>query len=110
MHMNPGTEPLPMGTEETAEANMAVFVKDLDCEAAEVTSYERTPAADYGDGRYAFTLRVADDRAAFEIQMPGISLDRLRGEGDNPFACHRLYVDGNSWLWGEALGIVGEIW
>lgn len=98
-----------MATAETAEANMAVFVQDLDGEAAEVTGYERTPDADYGDGRYAFTLSVADGRT-FEIQMPGIPLEHLRGDGTDPFAYHRLYVDGNSWLWGYALATVGEVW
>ncbi|MEU6295050.1 hypothetical protein [Streptomyces erythrochromogenes] len=107
MHMNPGAEPLPLGTKETAQANMAVFVEDVNAEASIVTSYEPAPSTDDGEGRFGFTLSLADGRV-FDILMPGIPLERLRGDGTNAFAYHRVYVDGNSWLWGYAVAIVGE--
>lgn len=109
MHMNPGTEPLPMGTEEIAKANMLVFAEDVAAQGPKVAKHERTPGKDYGEGRFAFTLALADERT-FEVQMPGIPLERLRGDGTNPFAYHRLYVDGNSWLWDFGVSIVAEDW
>ncbi|WP_344500536.1 hypothetical protein, partial [Streptomyces enissocaesilis] len=110
MHMNPGTEPLPLATEEVATANMAAFVDDLANEPCTVTRCERTPAKDHGEGRFAFAV-VLDDGQEFEVQMPGIPLERLRGDASSDaFAYHRLYVDGNSWLWAYAVAIVGEKW
>lgn len=110
MHMNPGTEPLPLATEERAIANMAVFVEDLANEAHTAKSHERTPEKDYGEGRFAFTV-WRDDGREFEVQMPGIPLERLRGDASsNAFAFQRLYVDGDSWLWGYAVATVGEEW
>ncbi|MFJ7523939.1 hypothetical protein ACIQ1S_03340 [Streptomyces griseus] len=107
MHMSPGTEPLPSATEQAALSNMATFIADLALEGAVVTGNKRTPEADYGDGRYAFALTLTTGQA-FEIQMPGIALDHLRGEATEPFARQRLYVDGNSWLWEYATAIVAE--
>ncbi|MFJ2477089.1 hypothetical protein ACIOWI_29645 [Streptomyces sp. NPDC087659] len=104
--INPGSGPVAEATEEHAAINIAVFADDLRRAGFAVDGCTRTPDADYGDGRYAFTLAMADGRA-IEIQMPGLPTDKVRylSEPDqNIWDFPRLYVDGSSWVWSYALG------
>ncbi|MFF3848019.1 hypothetical protein [Streptomyces sp. NPDC002328] len=104
--INPGTGPVPQASEAHAATNITVFADDLRRAGLGVDSCERTPAADYGDGRYAFTIAMADGRS-IEIQMPGLPVDQVRfidGDSQNIWHFPRLYVDGSSWVWKFALG------
>ncbi|MBY8341983.1 hypothetical protein LXH13_06300 [Streptomyces spinosirectus] len=103
--INPGSGPVSEATEENATGNTAVFVLDLGAKGLPVSDAVRHPEADYGDGRYAFTLAMADGRS-IEIQMPGLPVERVRylGEdGQNIWDFPRLYVDDSSWVWNYAL-------
>lgn len=105
--INPGSGPVADATEEHATANMAVFVLDLGAKGLPVTNAVRRPEADYGDGRYAFALAMADGRS-IEIQMPGLPVDQVRyvdSEAQNIWDFPRLYVDDSSWVWKFALSV-----
>ena len=103
--LNPGTGPVAEASEQNAINNMAVFADDLRTRGIDVTTSVRRPDADYGDGRYAFTVVTADD-ASHEVQMPGLPTDRVRwlkSEGQDIWQFPRLYVDDSSWVWFFAL-------
>lgn len=103
--VNPGSGPVPEATEQHAAGNMAVFADDLRTAGHGVDTFTRHADADYGDGRYAYTLTM-DDGRSIEIQMPGLPVDRVRfmsEDGQNIWDFPRLYVDGGSWIWQFAL-------
>ncbi|MFD1656967.1 hypothetical protein ACFSL4_01635 [Streptomyces caeni] len=105
--INPGSGPVPEATEANATANTAVFVLDLGARGLAVADAARRPEADYGDGRYAFMLTMADGRT-IEIQMPGLPVDQVRyvdSERQDIWDFPRLYVDGGSWVWKFALDV-----
>jgi len=105
--INPGTGPVHEATVENAAINITVFADDLRSAGLAVDSCNRVPAADYGDGRFAFQLAMADGRT-IEIQMPGLPVDRVRFTGDdgqNIWDFPRLYVDDSSWVWKFALSV-----
>ncbi|MEU5133400.1 hypothetical protein [Streptomyces californicus] len=95
--INPGSGPVEEATEQQAAENIQAFIADLAKEhGLAVASIDRTPLADYGEGRFAFALGITDGRR-IEIQMPGVPVDRIRA------GWARLYVDGSSWYWDFAL-------
>jgi len=103
--VNPGSGPVAEATEQNAIDNMAVFTDDLRTRGITVTGSVRRPEADYGSGRYAFTVTTDDDHAT-EIQMPGLPVDQVRwlkSEGQDIWQFPRLYVDDGSWIWYFAL-------
>jgi hypothetical protein len=82
---NPSSGPLPEATEETAAANIELFVADV-CEAwhYDLVESRRCPEKDYGDGRYAWQLefvRPNGDHHNCEVQMIGVGLTRFGGQG-----------------------------
>jgi len=104
--INPGTGHVDDAREESATQNIAQLVKDVGLEGI---TYERDPSKDYGKGRFAYKLHLAEINV--EVQMPGWSLERVRflGEkGQNIMDFPRLYVDDNSWLWKYAVGMVED--
>lgn len=105
--INPGTGPVHEATEQHAATNITVFADDLRRAGLGVDGCTRLPDADYGDGRFAFALAMADGRAV-EIQMPGLPLDQVRymkEDGQNIWDFPRLYVDDSSWVWKWALTV-----
>lgn len=103
--INPGSGPVTEATEQNAINNMAAFTDDLRTRGIDVDTFIRRPDADYGDGRYAFTVTTRDDTAT-EIQMPGLSVDQVRwlkSDGQDIWQFPRLYVDDGSWIWYFAL-------
>ncbi|MFF3884077.1 hypothetical protein [Streptomyces sp. NPDC001914] len=104
--INPGSGPVHGATVEQATQNTAMFVLDLGARHLPVANAERRHEADYGDGRFAFEITMADGRS-IEIQMPGLPVEQVRylGKDDqNIWDFPRLYVDGSSWVWNFALG------
>jgi hypothetical protein len=108
--INPGTVPVEHATAANAEVNMAQLVTDVAAAASDYTHVltHRLEANDYGDGRFAFVVvfRRWNGLRAFEIQMPGLPLDRVNygaRDGDDPWDFPRLYVDDSSWLWKFAI-------
>ncbi|MGW3152743.1 hypothetical protein [Streptomyces sp. NPDC001089] len=107
LFINPGSGPVHGATEEQAAINITVFGDDLRRAGVAVTSGDRTPGADYGEGRFAFTL-TTDDGRSIEIQMPGLPLRQVRfmsEDGQNIWDFPRLYVDGSSMVWEFALSV-----
>jgi len=109
--INPGTEPLATSSEDAATRSMEALLKDLadGASASFVRDADCDYDATYEDGRYAFALTYRDQD--FEIQMPGWEPEKVRftGEGDqNIWDYPRLYVNGNSWVWKYALGIIED--
>lgn len=105
--INPGSGPVHEATEEHAAINITVFADDLRRAGLGIDGCARLPDADYGEGRYAFALAMADGRS-IEIQMPGLPVERVRflgEEGQNIWDFPRLYVDGSSWVWQFALSV-----
>ncbi|MEU7435681.1 hypothetical protein AB0B07_33310 [Streptomyces sioyaensis] len=108
MHVsiNPGSGPVTEATEQNAIDNMGAFTADLRERGIDVDTFVRRSGADYGDGRYAFTVAIADG-GSMEVQMPGLPLEQVRwlgAEGQDIWQFPRLYVDDSSWIWYFALG------
>jgi len=103
--INPGTGVVEGATEKNARENMKQFVKD--CDSSLTWRFKRNKKADYGEGRFAFTVSCDEFPAKkVEIQMPGWELERVRftGEdGQNIWHYPRLYVDGSSSVWKWAI-------
>jgi hypothetical protein len=102
--INPGSGPVNNATEENAAENIKHYILDNGVEGVE---FVRIPNKDYGNGRFAFLLWK--NTICHEIQMPGLPLERVRfvdSEGQNIWDFPRLYVDGSSWVWKFALGLM----
>lgn len=105
--INPGSGPVGGAAEEHAVINIGAFADDLRARGLGVDTFTRRAQDDYGEGRYAFELVMADGRT-IEIQMPGLPAERVRyvdSERQNIWDFPRLYVDGSSWVWKFALGV-----
>lgn len=99
--INPGSGPCHDAQESYAAENIKQFVKDCEVEGLE---WERRPDLDMGGGRFAFIVK--DKRLSFEIQMPGLPLNKVRfmdEPGQNLPDFPRLYRDKSSWWWKWAL-------
>lgn len=101
--INPGTGPV-LGTERTAWRLMGEFAADLVDMGLDIYQIEHQTQHDDGEGRFRFEVYARKGRVerSFDIDMPGVEA-AAKGE---PWVSPRLYVDGSSWLWGYALGIV----
>lgn len=106
--INPGSGPVPEATEGEALAAMRQFVNDLF--AMNIKAIDlRQPGLD-GNGRYGFALHLPGGRVV-EIEMPGLPIDQVRWmdePGQNIWDFPRLYVDGDSWVWKYALGVIRD--
>jgi len=106
--INPGSGPVSGATEENATINVATFAQEIvKRHKIAVTAVTRAPETDYGDGRFGFSLTMADGRN-IEVQMPGLPLDQVRyadRETQNIWDYPRLYVDGSSWVWMFAVDV-----
>lgn len=103
--INSGSGPVAEATEQNAIDNMAAFTDDLRSRGINAATFVRRAEADYGDGRYAFTV-LTDDETSAEVQMPGLPLEQVRwlkSEGQDIWQFPRLYVDDGSWIWYFAL-------
>jgi len=99
--INPGTETQTKHSEENAVEIAKTISKDL---KLPTDSWKRTPEKDdSGRGWYSFTFKNKHNQT-IEVDIPGIDHDTVvKGE---PWVSPRLYVDGNSWLYGYALGFI----
>ena len=102
--INPGTGVLPGATKDQAVQNMMAFT----AEASKL--YERPVEFAYldkddGQGRWSFevTLLVNGEPQTHEVDMPGLPLAQVKARA---LTQPRLYVDGSSWYWPFALGMV----
>lgn len=104
--INPGSGPVDDASEAEAQANIQVFVADLDLEDVNTV---RLPDRDK-DGRFGFLLwrEVAGVGRCVTVDMPGIPLEQVRWRtGLDPWQFPRLYVADSSWLWKFALTAAG---
>lgn len=107
--INPGSGPVDDATEANAHAAIRQFTSDLRARGIAVVDM-RQPDLD-GEGRYGFALtsEALPNGTAIEVEMPGLPVDRVRymdEDGQNIWDFPRLYVDGSSWVWKFALGVV----
>lgn len=101
--INPGTE-----AKDGHKADNAVIVAK---ELAKIfrkdypnLKLKRDTSRDDNDGWYGFTL--VNGGTTIEVDIPGDDPEEvMKGE---PWVSRRLYVDGSSWLWGYAIGIVSD--
>jgi hypothetical protein len=101
--INPGSGPVEGATLADAEANVVQLIKDSG------RPFEARPTGGEYRGRFTFELRVGDESR--EVDMPGLPLERVRFVGaddQNIWHFPRLYVDGSSWVWCYAVGILAE--
>ncbi|MEV4703053.1 hypothetical protein [Actinoplanes sp. NPDC049316] len=112
--INPGTAPVEDADEQTAAANLTVFldavrtrvagmggppavrVSDLTGEPA------RDPAADR-DGRFGWDLPFTDG-SRLRLLLPGVDVARLRDDLTAQAPC--LYVNGTAYWWDAAVARV----
>ncbi len=101
--INPGAGPVDGSNEALAVIAMTQFVKDSGAECFR----RRDKRHDY-DGRFAFHVYRGDKK--FEIDMPGLPIDKVRyvGKPQSALDFPRLYADGSSWLWCFAVSTVKD--
>lgn len=117
-----GTEAVPRATLVNAEANVTEFIRDIlvdvalppDCELRESDiDLARLPQFD-ADGRFAFTVTIPTPTGGsviLTVLMPGLPLNQVNFGArvdDRPREFPRLYLDGNSWLWRNAVGVAAS--
>lgn len=99
--VNPGTGPVDDATEAEARKNMKQLVIDAEIQGARVRRKSRLDE----NGRFGFRVIAAD--RTWDVEMPGLPLERVRFmKGLDPWQFPRLYLDGSSWLWEFAVGIM----
>lgn len=107
--LNPGSGPVEgTTTEAQARANMETFVADATARHGAPVTLNPTPTG-HSDGRWFFDVTAPDGTTVHEVEMPGLPLDQvryMREPDQDPFDFPRLWVNGSSWLWFFALGIV----
>lgn len=99
--INPGTGPVADATEVEARKNMCQLIIDAEITGARVRRKSKLDDR----GRFGFRVVYADQ--SWDIEMPGLPLERVRFQpGLDPWQFPRLYVDGSSWLWEFAVSIM----
>ena len=99
--VNPGTGPVSDATEAEARKNMKQLVIDAEIQGARVRRKSRLDE----NGRFGFRVIYADQ--AWDVEMPGLPLERVRFvKGLDPWQFPWLYLDGSSWLWEFAVRIM----
>lgn len=106
--INPGSGPVFKARVTNAEANIKVFADDLRERGIKVLTTRRKLKLDYGEGRYAFELKLEHEnhKKTIEVQIPGLPIKDVRylgTEDQNIWHYPRLYVDGSSWVWMYAI-------
>jgi hypothetical protein len=102
--VNPGSSDLEGAKYKHAENNMRSLSDDL----GPGWKFSTVSEEDEG-GRFHFTLWNKSKGKQFSILMPGYPLEEVRyigAEDQNIWDFPRLYVDGSSWIWQFALGII----
>jgi len=102
--MNPGSGPVRgKSTMDHAWANMERLVEEARIPGA---TFERDLRGDDDDGRFDFVVKLG--LRSTTVCMPGLPLTEVRfdPETQNSLEFPRLYVDGNSWWWKYAVGIL----
>lgn len=113
--INPGSGPVDGGYEQHAHANALELAREANQDPANACCEWRVHVASTwfeSDGRWGFEFRNHGGDQRVDVLMPGLPLERVRyvvGEGMNPFAFPRIYVDGNSWLWPFAVSTLREL-
>lgn len=96
--INPGARIPNEGDEATAVVNMEIFCRDLQL----AVTVERRPAhdddSDFGR-RYAFVVTYPFNGNKVTVDMPGVPVEIIGARH------YRLYVNGTSWYWGNAVNI-----
>lgn len=103
--VSPGSEPVRVGRKRDAERNVRALIKDTGLDGVEYSFDDFHEAS----GRYAFTLKRG--KKVVDCLMPGLPPEKVRyyGRSDQDLLQFpRLYVNGSSWLWQFAIGIVQD--
>jgi hypothetical protein len=108
--INPGTGPVEGATLDHAYKNMLALLKDAGLKDA---TFTRDAEAKEEGGRFAFLVHIAGAErfGPVSVDMPGIPLARVRWldkKHQNIWGFPRLYVDGSSWVWKFAVGILAD--
>lgn len=105
LYVNTGTNPLENTNEGLANKNIEQLIEDVGLDG--VTA-KRNKDRDFGKGRFAYVLTYELNKRNIEVQMPGLSLERVRYTQESQCACEfpRLYVNGGSWLWKFAVNLI----
>lgn len=101
--INPGTE----AREDTSEQNALVVAKHIASEFKKDfpdLQLRRDTTSDDEDGWYGFKL--VSGGTTVDIAVPGDNPEEVMQS--TPFTSRRLYVDGSSWLFGYAMGIIAD--
>lgn len=99
--INPGTGPVDNANEADAHNNMRWLVSDAGLQGARIRRKRRLDDS----GRFGFSVKC--EGCTWDVEMPGLPLGRVRfTKGLDPWQFPRLYLDGSSWLWEFAVGIM----
>lgn len=101
--INPGTEARVGHNETNATIVAKALAKQFKTDVPSLR-LKRDKSRDDKDGWYGFVLTAG--KTSVDVDIPGDDPDNvMKGE---PWVSRRLYVDGSSWLWGYAIGIIAE--
>lgn len=107
--INPGSGPVSGASLGNARKNFATLAEDVCQAGASSAELKDAPLTDEHDGRFRGVLVV--DEVPHEVDMPGLSLESVRWmdePGQDIWDFPRLYVDGSSWVWMFAVGVLAR--
>jgi hypothetical protein len=99
-------------TARNAERNMRALLADVGLEGLSFKRPTSKAARSCDEGRYEFVVSgvVCSDRGvkgtSATVLMPGLPLEGVRSK--DLLRVPRLYVDGNSWWWEYAIGVLRD--
>lgn len=99
--INPGTEPQENHSQENAIKVAKIICSDL---GIDESHFRLNPESDDTKGWYGFIFSGAGGEV--EVDIPGIDPEVVTKS--EPWVSPRLYVGGNSWLYGYALGFISR--
>lgn len=105
--INPGSGHVDGATQKHAQSNMQEFLAALGLGEG-VQAEAQGPSCDWEgneDGRWTFTVSLGE--RSCEVDMPGE--EGISNDQRPIIFTPRLYVDGSSWHWEFALGIVRDL-
>ena len=106
--INPGSGKIKKGFEINAVENMKQLVQDLKkVGISNIRIYNKKKVDN--TGRWLFQLK--SNNKTIEITMPGWNLEHTRFmglPGQNIWNFPRMYVDGSSWVWKYAIGVIKD--
>lgn len=99
--INPGAGPVDDASYDLALEAVKVFAKELGIDDIRVTRFRE------GDGEGRWGFNISHQGKSAQLLVPGKPVEFLKDRED--WKVPRFYVDGSSWYWRFAIGIIQDL-